>query len=211
VQRGYLGIEYADLKNVSTDDLRKLDLNRKDGVFVMGVVADGGAAKAGLKKGDLITQVNGVQVTSEPELLEQIARYKPGDNVSVTYIRSGKEFNTTVELKNINGNTTIIKQSGAMRLLGANFRNLNSDERSKWRVKGGVMVTELGRGLLVQQTNMQKGFVITHVNDAAVTSVEELQKELFNASSVQIAGFYPGRNGVYYYGLKNISADEAEQ
>ena len=211
VQRGYLGIEYADLKNVSTDDLRKLDLNRKDGVFVMGVVADGGAAKAGLKKGDLITQVNGVQVTSEPELLEQIARYKPGDNVSVTYIRSGKEFNTTVELKNINGNTTIIKQSGAMRLLGANFRNLNSDERSKWRVKGGVMVTELGRGLLVQQTNMQKGFVITHVNDAAVTSVEELQKELFNASSVQIAGFYPGRNGVYYYGLKNINTDDAEQ
>jgi serine protease Do len=98
-----------------------------------------------------------------------------------------------------------------MRLLGANFRTLNGDERSKWKVKGGVMVTELGRGLLVQQTNMQKGFVITHVNDAAVTSVEELQKELFNASSVQIAGFYPGRNGVYYYGLKNINADEAEQ
>ncbi|MEI8280175.1 MAG: trypsin-like peptidase domain-containing protein, partial [Bacteroidota bacterium] len=211
-QRAYMGIEYIDLKNASADDLKELKINRKDGVYVANIVPEGGAAKAGIKKGDFITQINGVPITSEPELQEQVARYKPGDNVSVTYLRSGSQMMATVELKNINGNTTIIKENTSTKLLGASFKSLNNDEKRKFNVRGGVKVTELGTGILSQQTNMRKDFVITHINDVAVSTVEDLQKVILSAgAAVQIAGFYPGRNGIYYYGINNVNAGDGSE
>jgi Do/DeqQ family serine protease len=211
VQRAVLGINYLDRKSATPEQLSALGIDRADGVYVNGVLDGSGAAQAGLQKGDFITQINGYAIHTEPEMLEQIARYKPGDNISVTYVRNGNTKMTTVQLKNIEGNTSIIKQASVTRILGADFRTLSPEERKKYNVKGGVMVTDIDRGSLAQQTNMKKGFVITQINDNAVTSVEELQRVLGSSNSVQIAGFYPGYNGMYYYGLNDISSGNNEQ
>ena len=55
---------------------------------------------------------------------------------------------------------------------------------------------------------MQKGFVITAVNNSPVGSVAELQQILSGSGNVQIAGFYPGVQGMYYYGLNNSDSGE---
>ena len=59
------------------------------------------AKAAGMKKGDIITKLNGVTIKSSPELQEQIARYKPSDKISVQIKRDGKEmtFNATLKAK----------------------------------------------------------------------------------------------------------------
>ncbi len=210
VQRAYLGISYIDRKNTTPERLTALGIDRADGVYVDDVVAGSGAANAGLQKGDFITQINGTPVHTEPELLEQLARYKPGDNISISYMRNGNVKMTSALLKNIEGTTSIIKQASVTKLLGADFRALNSDEKKKFGT-GGVVVTEVGKGALSQQTNMRKGFVITQINEKAVGSVEELQKILGANSSIQIAGFYPGYKGMYYYGLNDIDGSSNEQ
>lgn len=208
VQRGYLGIEYLDHRTATPEQISSLGLDRADGVYVAGVASEGGAAKAGLQKGDFITQINGTTIHTEPELLEQIARYKPGDNVSVTYIRNGNTKMTSVLLKNIEGTTNIIKKPTATILLGANFRALSNDEKKKYGVSSGVVVTDVGKGALAQQTNMRNGFVITNINEKPVNTVEDLQKMLAsNGSSAQVAGFYPGYNGRYYYGLNDLDGN----
>ncbi len=46
---------------------------------------------AGIKKGDIVTKINDVKVTTGPEMVEQVTRYKPGDKITVTYLRDGKE------------------------------------------------------------------------------------------------------------------------
>jgi len=212
VQRAYMGIQYLDRKNIPLEKQKLLKIDRTDGVYVDEVIASGGAAKAGIQKGDFITQINGVAISTEPELMEQIARYKPGDNVSVTYLRSGKEYMTSVELKNMNGNTALIKESAATKALGANFRVLNNDEKKKYGVKGGVVITELGNGALATQTNMKKGFIITSVNDRNITTVEDIQKAITDGgNNMQLGGFYPGYRGMYYYGLHNIDALESNE
>lgn len=210
VQRAYLGIEYLDRKNATPEQLSSLGIDRADGVYVAGTLADGGAARSGIQKGDFITQINGVPVHTEPELQEQIARYKPGDNISVGYVRSGSAKMTTVQLKNIQGTTNIIKQAAATKMLGANFRSLSSEEKKKYSIPGGVVVTNVGNGSLSKQTNMRNGFIITNVNDQSVSSVDDLQKMLASGNSVQIAGFYPGYKGIYYYGLNDIAGDTNE-
>lgn len=207
VQRAYLGIEYRDRKGYKPEQLTALGIDKTDGVYVEGIVSNSGAAKAGIQKGDFVTAINGTPIHTEPELQEQLARYKPGDNISVSYLRNGNTRHTTVQLKNVEGTTEIIKQPGAVKLLGANFRTLNTTEKKKYNVAGGVVVEDIANGLIAQQTNMKEGFVITSVNDKTVNTVDDLQRVLASSKSAQIAGFMPGARGMYYYGINNL--DEA--
>lgn len=212
VQRAYLGINIMDRKSASPEKLKELQLDKNDGVYVVDVVPNGGAAKSGIQKGDFITAINNVAVHTEPELLEQIASYKPGDNVSISYTRAGASKMASVELRNIRGNSAVVKENAQGRLLGASLRNLTSDEKSKYGVKGGVVITDPGTGTLAKQTMIKKNFVVTIVNDQEVSSVDDIQQAIAaNGNKAQIAGFYPGGKGMYYFGLNNLNSSTMEE
>ncbi len=202
VQRGYLGIKYLDRKAATPEQLSALSLDRTDGVYVQEVTENGAAKVAGIRKGDFIVQVAGVPVRTEPELLEQIARYKPGDHVAITYKRGNSDYNTTVELKNSAGTTSVVKEGAAARLMGAAIRSLSAEEKRTLGVGGGIMVTDPGNGALARKTSMRKNFIITAVNENTVNSIEELQQTIAAANGrIQLAGFYAGYRGMYYYAL----------
>lgn len=211
VQRGYMGIKYVDSKSIDPSQMAASGMEGVDGVLIQEVMGNSGAAKAGLMKGDIITQINGVAIHSEPELQGQIARYQPGDNLSVSYLRSGKSYSTTVQLRNLSGTTDIIKPESETKLLGATLRPLTDHERSSYNVDNGVVVTDAGKGPLAKQTQIQKGFVITGINNNAVNSINDIAREISSNKNVQIAGFYPGRNGMYYYGLNNVDGLASEE
>ena len=205
VQRGYIGIQFLDSRTATPQQLTELHIDRNNGVYVMGVVANGGAAKAGIKKGDFITKINGVDIVNESQMQEQIARYQPGDNLAVTYTRDGKEASSNVQLTNLSGTTAILKNESSMKLLGASFHQLSDAEKGKYDIDGGVVVDDPGTGILGKQTQIHKGFVITVINDQPIGSVNDLQQVLAGNTTLQIAGFYPGANGMYYYGLSNTA------
>jgi S1-C subfamily serine protease len=216
VQRGYLGIKYLDRKQANPEEMTALGLDRNDGVYVQDVTEGGGAKAAGIRRGDFITQVGGINVHTEPELLEQIARYKPGDHIAITYKRGGTDYNTTVELKNISGNTGIVRDGSGAKLLGATVRPLTSDERRNYSayygISGGVMVTDPGKGALARtRPAVKKNFVITAINDQEVNTVEDLQRAMASAGfPVQLRGIYPGYNGNYYYSITEPGADSEQ-
>jgi Do/DeqQ family serine protease len=206
VQRAYMGIEYYDRKRLRPEEITRLGIDKTDGVYVSNVRPGSGAAQAGIQAGDFIVNINGVDIHTEPEMQEQIARYRPGDNISVKYLRNGSTKTATVQLKNAEGTTGIIRnETGAALMLGANFRSLNKSEAQKYGISGGVLVTDVGTGALAKQTEIQKGFVITSINEKAVTSTTELQKLLAANGNLQIAGFYPGKRGMYYYGVNGAA------
>src|SRR5215217_3598069 len=100
VQRGYLGVSYIPTDDASEEQLKAYGIpTNVEGVYVNAVTPDGGAAAAGIKKGDVITKVNNAKVTSGLQMSAQIAGFRPGDKVPVTFIRSGKEVTVTVGLK----------------------------------------------------------------------------------------------------------------
>jgi len=57
-----------------------------------------GAAKAGLKRGDVVTKLDGKTVTDQSDLSQVIEAKKPGDKLSVTYVRNGHTSTVTVTL-----------------------------------------------------------------------------------------------------------------
>ncbi len=209
VQRAFIGIQYAK-DNLTEDQKKELGAGYKEGegVYVLDVPADGAAAVAGVKKGDIVTRVNGTAVTSGPELQEQITRFKPGDKISLTYVRGGKESTVSLTLKNKAGNTEVVKTTGILEKLGAELAAVDSKTAAANQISGGVIVKKIGEGLL-KRTRMQEGFIITSVNDQEVKSVSDLDKILSvnKGRKVKIEGVYPGFESTYPYPLDLSDVD----
>ncbi len=95
-QRGLIGI---DIETLDSEQASQLGVNINQGVVVLGVI-DGSAGQfAGILPYDIITQVNGKQVKTAPELQELVGRKRPGDTVQLTILRDGKTKNMSVRLK----------------------------------------------------------------------------------------------------------------
>lgn len=100
-KRSYLGVQYVLL---TPDTAKSYDLPVSSGAYIYNgsktsaVIADGPAAKAGLKDKDIITAVNGVPVGSAGSVLSLIGEYMPGDTVRLTILRDGKETSADVKL-----------------------------------------------------------------------------------------------------------------
>jgi Do/DeqQ family serine protease len=201
VQRAFLGISYPQ-DGLSEEDKKKEGIKEGDGVYVMDVT-DGGAAKAGgIEKGDFITKINGSSISSGPELQEQVARYKPGDKVTITYVRDGKEHATSVIMKNKIGNTGVVKNFSVLEKLGADFENVDKKTAAANDIAGGVIVRKIHEGS-IKNSRMQEGFVITAINGAEIKSVDDLKAALAGASgTIYFDGIYPGYTESYRYPVK---------
>jgi Do/DeqQ family serine protease len=197
VQRAYLGIEYPK-DNLSDDEKKQNGIKDDGGVYVM-VVREGGAAlAAGIRKGDVITKINGTPIVSGADLIGQIATYRPGDKITLTYQRDGKETTTSILLKNKSGSTDVVKNS-VLDKLGAELEGLSKDDAKELGIKGGVIVKSISnnRGLL-SKVRIQEGYVIIKANNKEINNVEDLRKVLESSTgSVKLEGIYPGYEGVY--------------
>ena len=93
----------------------------------MATVSEGsGAQAAGIKAGDVIVKIAGKKVHNMAELQESLATHRPGDKVEVTIIRDKREKTLTVTLKNMQGNTEVVKKFD-LSMLGAAFTPISDD------------------------------------------------------------------------------------
>lgn len=202
VQRAFLGVNIVEINDKLVAE-KKLSLSH--GIYVGGVVDQSGAADAGLKEGDIITHINGTKVTTSPQLLEQVAKYRPGNSVAITYNRDGKEITSNVILKNSQNNTDIVKKGSdnIINNLGATFKELDKNNLAKLGIRNGVEVTNLQDGMLKNNTGMRDGFIIMKVNNVPVSNVEELSAALNEANGeVFLSGIYPDYPKMVYYRLE---------
>jgi serine protease Do len=199
VQRAYLGVIIRDIDGNFAD---KNKLDRFEGAYIDSLMEKGAAAAAGIKAGDVITAIDSKPVKKTADVLEQIGRHRPGDQVSVAIDRKGKEMTFSVVLADQKGAKKVINKEdqGVMDLLGASFETVDQKTAQKLGIDGGVRVKELRNGILRNQTNMKEGFIITGVNNKKVSTVEELKKDLESIKGgAMISGIYEDYPGEIYY------------
>lgn len=197
VQRGFLGINYAS--DLSEDQMKQLGIKDGEGVYVSGVSPDGGAITAGIKKGDIITKVNNVAVSSGLEMSAQLAGFRPNDKVPVSYLRNGKEYTTTVTLKAKVTPIAAITTDNIADKLGADIITLDPKKAEQYDLEGGIVVKKIREGGKLSETRMDEGFIITSVNGREVRNVEELAKILNSILGVaRLQGIYPGSEPYTY-------------
>ena len=201
VQRGYLGVSYPT-EELSEEQMKQMGIKGdEEGVYVSAVAPDGAAEAAGIKRGDLITKINGAEVASGLEMSSVLANYKPGDKVEVTFRRKGSESTVPVVLRKSPGNYEAIVSANVEDQLGADLETLDSKKAEKYNIEGGVVVKSIKKGGAISKTRMEEGFIITSVNGVDIKSVDELGKALMGArGTVKLEGMYPGSD-MYTYPL----------
>ena len=205
VQRALIGIQGSDLSSY-TDGLKQQgkevpDFGTINGIYVAEVAEDGAGASAGLKKGDVITAIDGKQLSKMAELQEYLANKRPGDKVTITYLREKNKKSATVTLKNAQGNTNVVKTAD-LDVLGGNFREITKEQKEQLGVNYGLEVTKVNNGAL-KNAGVPKGFIIQKVNDQPMKTLDELQDAVKSASTSKepvlfIQGIFPTGKKAYY-------------
>ena len=104
VQRGYLGVNVVEM----TDEIAtKKGLSEPRGLYIARVIPKCASDVAGMRDGDILLKVNGVEVDSYASMMEEVALFYPGDKVTVEYYRNGKTTQVELMLLNSKGNTRI--------------------------------------------------------------------------------------------------------
>ena len=204
VQRALIGIQGQDVKNyvdAKKDKGEDIDLGTMEGIYVAKVTEESAAEEAGMKEGDVITAIDGKPVSKMAELQEVLAKKRPGDKVTVTYLRDKKKATKTVTLKNEKGNTQVVKKAD-LDVLGGNFRAITNAQKEQLNIGYGLEVLKVNSGRL-KTAGITKGFIIQRVNDNAVKTIDDLQNAVKEASTskdpvLYIQGVYPTGKKAYF-------------
>ncbi len=210
VQRAMIGIQGSDVNDYVDMEKEKgneVDLGTMEGIYIAKVVDDGAAAEAGLEKGDVITHIDGQKVSKFGELTNIIAQKRPGDKITISYLRDKKKKEATLTLKNEQGNTKVVKNAD-IDVLGGQFRAITDQQKEQLNIGYGLEVLKVNGGKL-KDAGVPKGFIIQRINDESIKSIDDLQKVVKEASTskepvLYIQGIYPtGKKGYFAVPLQN--------
>lgn len=201
VQRAVLGISFVELdaKLLKEHGITAVS----EGLLVEKVSDRSSAMEAGISKGDVIIAINGVTTRNGAQLQEQMAKYRPGDKITVTYIRDNKEHTVSLTLLNNQGSTKITA-AASLTDLGCAFRKPSDETARQLNISGGLQVTGLKDGKF-KNAGIKDGFIIMDINNIRVDSaddVEKLYKAIMKDDSSDkvmfITGIYPTGRKMYY-------------
>ncbi len=188
VQRALLGISGQDVStyiDAEKEKGREPDLGTVNGIYVAEVSADGAAAAAGLKQGDVITAIDGKTIEKFGQLQELLVNHRPGDKVSVTYLRDKKKHTVQITLRNIQGTTTAVKTLDT-ESMGAALRPLNDQEKQQLNLPYGLMISAIRDGKF-KEAGLTKGLIIMKVNEKEMRTTADFEE------AVKAANLSPDR------------------
>ena len=175
VQKAFIGAGVSDL---DFELAQKLKVEELDGVVVTYVREEGPAENAGIKQGDIIRSVNKYRIEDEARFEEEMNCLAPGDNVSLTIERKGKEIVIPIQLVNEEGTTEIVLTKTVTSAdLGAEFEELSLVERQEYGIDKGVRISRIKDGI-VQQIGIDEGFVLLEINGQGVDDPNDAIKTI---------------------------------
>ena len=199
VQRALLGVQFrvVDQDFLDTEG-KELGIKDLGGAYVAAVVEGGAASEAGIRKGDVILDIDGVKIVEPSTLQEQIAKRRPNDTVKLSVKRDGKVKQFDVTLRNKAGKTELVTKEDVdvVDALGGKFADAGAKLCRELDIKGGVQVVGIKADGILARARVKQGFVITHINDRPVYSLSDMQRMTEKVRSID--GVYPnGRSASY--------------
>lgn len=183
VTRGRLGIGVQEVNQALADSF---GLPRPTGALVNTVEPGSPAAKAGVKPGDVIVELNNRAIEHSGELPERVADIRPGTDATLKVIRKGAPVSLTAKI-GTSGETAVAQNGNGGETggkLGVAVRPLTPTEKRESGIEGGLVVENAGGP--AAQVGIQRGDVLLSINGTPITSVEQL-RGLIGKAGKQIA------------------------
>ena len=197
VRHGFMGVTISD---VTPDNARFFQMNKAVGAVVSAVDPDSSGGKAGLKTGDVITALDGKQVTDAGELQMEVAERQAGDTVHLQVTRDGKTLDIPVTLEGAgsHANEEVAQSGNGKGRWGLSLGNLTPDIRNQMQLPAnvhGAVIQDVRSGSPADDAGLQSGDVIVSVNRKPVTSASEAAQALTTVPSGQDALVLVWSNG----------------
>ena len=198
-QRAILG---AKIDNLNPMDVEINHLENSNGVVILSVAKNSAAAVCGLEKGDVLLAINNKKFSSRPEFQEILGAFKPGNLISIDFVRKGTPMNTHAVLRNKENNLDVIEKPNPeiAEKLGIKLRDLTKNEAPKYSNSKGVIVTYVNPKSKMGRTNLAAGFCILKINDQTFENLDEFLLLLNNQrGKVVFEGIYENYSEPYFY------------
>src|SRR5579859_6254921 len=185
IEHARMGIGIND---VTPENAEFFHLSNASGALISQVEAGSPAANAGVKVGDVITELNGKKMDNSGALQAAISSHRPGDKVTLGIIRDGKSMSLPVTLESINKKSEAASNAGSgfaqgKARWGVGLQNLTPDLRDQLQLPSevkGVVVANVVPGSPADNAGLSRGDVIVEVNRKPVASAEDAKRELGN-------------------------------
>jgi len=181
VSHGYIGIGISD---IAPEEAKFFHVNIASGAVVTQVAPDSPGARAGLKVGDVITELNGKAVSDAGELQVEVGQSKPGTTLHLKALRDGKSVDMPVTLEAMGKgehDSESAEASHGKPRWGLGLADLTPELRQQLQTGDdvhGAVVEQVTPGSPADNAGLQPGEVITEVNRQPVHSAADVQKAL---------------------------------
>jgi len=198
VEHGYMGVGIND---VTPENAKFFDVTDNLGALITQVEPDSPGAKAGLRVGDVVKQLNGKSVSDAGEMQVEVGQRKPGTTIHLQILRDGKELDVPVTLADVGHRKEEVSEGtgehGKARW-GLGLADLTPDSREQIQapseVKGAV-IEQVQPGSSAEDAGLQPGDVILEVNRHKVQNAADVQQDLGKVPAGQNALLLIWSNG----------------
>jgi serine protease Do len=208
VRRGMLGV---NIQNLTEDVAKSLDLKDTKGVLVSNVRVGSAADKAGVKRGDIITAINGEKIEDGNVLRNKVAGTLPGTEIKLTVLRDGQQQEFTAKLdefdvegakkENLEEQKDPSESPAPNGKLGLDLKPLTPDEARRLNVPAevkGLLVIDVDQNGAAAEEGIVRGDVIMEVNRKPVETLEDMQAALDKAGDKPMLLLVARRNQISY-------------
>lgn len=206
VVRGWLGVI---VQQITPEIEQSLNLPNSKGALISDIAPGGPAEKAGLKRGDVITQINNTRINEMPDLPKTVASYSPGQSADIQVTRDGVSRTITVKLGELSENSVAVssKTSGKKvdTSLGLVVSDITSELKKKLKLSdlSGVVVVKINSRSLAQNAGFRTGDIILELNRKKVINSSDFKERVSKVKKGESLLFLVNRNSrTIYVGLK---------
>jgi serine protease Do len=189
------------IQKVTPELAKSFSLKDNNGALVGDVIPGGPAAKAGVKRGDVIVKFNGYDVKDMEELPKIVANTKPDIEVDVEVIRGGKTLNLNVHIAILKDSQEKVAEAQAADPLGMQAQDITPELAQSLGLDTdeGVLVSDVTAGKSAADAGIRRGDVISEIDRRSVKNTDDYGRAIGNIKQGRTVLFLIRRGGTTIY------------